>query len=538
VFWILVLLSVAFLGGLIAYLGDVVGRKVGRKHMRLFGLRPKTTGLVVAVGSGVLVALATVGAVGLLARSTVDNAFRANEINQQYKNAKQKLASVEEEQTLSREDLIKAKAAQKLLEQQLNTGKLQLDAGRAELERKDRELTAQVDLITKFTAKAKILEDERLNLGQQIKDKTKLLDKRNNELEQRNAELKQRNTQIAALGRESTSKIKNLDIEIKALNQQRSQLRDSLAKLDVRRGALETTITGLRNDKIDLEKRYASAKAQLEPQKARLLSLENDVRRLEAQRETLNIDVTELNQQRLELQQSLSTLEAQNNDLQTQLGDTKRSLQQTQDALIQATSGNFLYRQGELILQIVIPNGSVDETRTRMQNLLKAASQIAQGRGGTKGRLVNLKPNAELETFVQEALKTSAPDLILVRSSKNLPRVSEPQIPVTLEVKPNTILFSTGQPIRSREIAVGTGEKRPVLTMKTALENLNREVSNELRSRGVPLENIPTDIVTDGDISDFVERLKKLEGNSSVGIAASQDVLPSGPMKFYLMILR
>lgn len=532
------LLSVAFLGGLIAYLGDVVGRKVGRKHMRLFGLRPKTTGLVVAVGSGVLVALATVGAVGLLARSTVDNAFRANEINQQYKNAKQKLASVEEEQTLSREDLIKAKAAQKLLEQQLNTGKLQLDAGRAELERKDRELTAQVDLITKFTAKAKILEDERLNLGQQIKDKTKLLDKRNNELEQRNAELKQRNTQIAALGRESTSKIKNLDIEIKALNQQRSQLRDSLAKLDVRRGALETTITGLRNDKIDLEKRYASAKAQLEPQKARLLSLENDVRRLEAQRETLNIDVTELNQQRLELQQSLSTLEAQNNDLQTQLGDTKRSLQQTQDALIQATSGNFLYRQGELILQIVIPNGSVDETRTRMQNLLKAASQIAQGRGGTKGRLVNLKPNAELETFVQEALKTSAPDLILVRSSKNLPRVSEPQIPVTLEVKPNTILFSTGQPIRSREIAVGTGEKRPVLTMKTALENLNREVSNELRSRGVPLENIPTDIVTDGDISDFVERLKKLEGNSSVGIAASQDVLPSGPMKFYLMILR
>jgi hypothetical protein len=213
-------------------------------------------------------------------------------------------------------------------------------------------------------------------------------------------------------------------------------------------------------------------------------------------------------------------------------------LQQTQDALIQATSGNFLYRQGELILQIVIPNGSVDETRTRMQNLLKSASQIAEGRGGTKGRSVSLKPNADLETFVQQAIKTNAPDLILVRSSKNLPRVSEPQIPVTLEVKANSVLFSMGQPIRSREIAVGMGEKRPVLTMKTALENLNREVASELRLRGVPLENIPTDIVSDGDISDFVERLKKLEGNTSIGIAASQDVLPSGPMKFYLMILR
>jgi predicted nucleic acid-binding Zn-ribbon protein len=531
VFWILVLLSVAFLGGLIAYLGDVVGRKVGRKHMRLFGLRPKTTGLVVAVGSGVLVALVTVGAVGLLAQSTVNNAFRANEINQEYQTAKQQLASVEEEYALSREDLSKAKAAQKLLEQQLNTGKIQLDAGRAELERKDSELAAQVDLITKFTAKAKMLETERLNLGQQIKDKTKLLDTKNTELEQRNA-------QITALGRESNSKIKNLDVEIKALNLQRNQLRDNLSKLDIRRATLENTITGLRNDKIDLEKRYASAKAQLEPQKARLAKLENDVRTLAAQRETLNTDVTELTQARLELQQSLATLETQNNDLQTQLGDTKRSLQQTQEALIQATSGNFLYRQGELILQIVIPNGSVDETRTRMQNLLKAASQIAEGRGGTKGRSVNLKPNADLETFVQQAIKTNAPDLILVRSSKNLPRVSEPQIPVTLEVRPNTVLFSNGQPIKSREIAVGTGDKRPVLSMKTALENLNREVSNELRSRGVPLENIPTDIVTDADIGDFVERLKKLEGNTSVGIAASQDVLPSGPMKFYLMILR
>ena len=530
-FWTLVLLSVAFLGGSIAYLGDVVGRKVGRKHMRIFGLRPKTTGLVVAVGSGVLVSLLTVGAVGLLARSTVDNAFRANEINQEYQAAKLKLNSVEEEYALSREDLNKARAAQKSLEQQLETGKTQLFEGRAELGRKDLELTAKVDLITKLTAKAKTLEDERINLGQQIKAKTQLLDTRNLELEQRN-------TQIAALGRESTSKIKNLDLEIKALNVQRNQLRDNLAKLDAKRGALEATITSLRNDKTELEKRYLAAKAQLEPQKARLAKLEDDVRILASQRQILDADVGELTQQREALQQSVATLEAQNNDLQTQLGDTKRSLQQTQDALIQATSGNFLYRQGELILQIVIPNGSVEETRNRMQNLLNSARQIAEGRGGTKGRSVSLKPNADLETFVQQAIKTNAPDLVLVRSVKNLPRVSEPQIPVTLEVKANTTLFNAGQPIRSREIVVGSGDKRPVLSMTTALENLNREVATELRSRGVPLENIPTDIVSDADISDFVGRLKKLEGNTSVGIAASQDVLPSGPMKFYLMILR
>ncbi|MGB4529751.1 MAG: DUF3084 domain-containing protein, partial [Bacillota bacterium] len=37
------------LGGVIAYVGDVVGRRVGRQRLTLFGLRPKHTSVVVAV---------------------------------------------------------------------------------------------------------------------------------------------------------------------------------------------------------------------------------------------------------------------------------------------------------------------------------------------------------------------------------------------------------------------------------------------------------------------------------------------------------
>ncbi len=42
--------------GLIAYIGDRVGHQVGRRRMTLFGLRPKYTSTIVAVGTGMMIA--------------------------------------------------------------------------------------------------------------------------------------------------------------------------------------------------------------------------------------------------------------------------------------------------------------------------------------------------------------------------------------------------------------------------------------------------------------------------------------------------
>ena len=37
------------MGGLIAFLGDKIGSKVGKKRMTLFGLRPKYTSIIVTI---------------------------------------------------------------------------------------------------------------------------------------------------------------------------------------------------------------------------------------------------------------------------------------------------------------------------------------------------------------------------------------------------------------------------------------------------------------------------------------------------------
>lgn len=47
-----ILFIIAIMGGLIAYMGDKLGTKVGKRKMSLFGLRPKHTSIIVTIVTG------------------------------------------------------------------------------------------------------------------------------------------------------------------------------------------------------------------------------------------------------------------------------------------------------------------------------------------------------------------------------------------------------------------------------------------------------------------------------------------------------
>jgi Protein of unknown function (DUF3084) len=73
-------LLIMIVAGAIAYVGDRVGHQVGRRRLTLFGIRPRYTSTIVAIGTGMLIAL-SVTVVALLASREVRNAFfRMNQI--------------------------------------------------------------------------------------------------------------------------------------------------------------------------------------------------------------------------------------------------------------------------------------------------------------------------------------------------------------------------------------------------------------------------------------------------------------------------
>ena len=100
---IIIVLGIAIVAGGIAYIGDRVGHQVGRKRMTLFGLRPKYTSTIVAVTTGMLIAI-SVTLVALLASGYVRTAFFSiHQLNEQVNQARAQAAEAQKQLGTTRE---------------------------------------------------------------------------------------------------------------------------------------------------------------------------------------------------------------------------------------------------------------------------------------------------------------------------------------------------------------------------------------------------------------------------------------------------
>ena len=54
------------MGGIIAFLGDKIGSKVGKRRLTLFGLRPRYTSVIVTIVSGILISALTIAVMAVL----------------------------------------------------------------------------------------------------------------------------------------------------------------------------------------------------------------------------------------------------------------------------------------------------------------------------------------------------------------------------------------------------------------------------------------------------------------------------------------
>lgn len=82
-----IVIFIAILAGVIAYIGDRVGHQVGRKRLTIFNIRPRYTSTIIAVATGMIIAL-IITLVAIFASNQVQTAFfRLNEINAEIQKA-------------------------------------------------------------------------------------------------------------------------------------------------------------------------------------------------------------------------------------------------------------------------------------------------------------------------------------------------------------------------------------------------------------------------------------------------------------------
>ncbi|MBV8637358.1 MAG: DUF3084 domain-containing protein [Candidatus Eremiobacteraeota bacterium] len=79
----LTILIIMIVSGVIAYVGDRVGHQVGRKRLTLFGIRPRYTSTIVAVGTGMIIALLAILVAIIVSQQVKTALFRMNQISLQ-----------------------------------------------------------------------------------------------------------------------------------------------------------------------------------------------------------------------------------------------------------------------------------------------------------------------------------------------------------------------------------------------------------------------------------------------------------------------
>ena len=189
-------MSLVILSGLIAFIGDKIGMKMGKKRVSLFGLRPRYSSIIITILTGVLIAVLSI-TILLGVYSELRNAlFNINDVLNRLERLDKQLA--ERDQQLSERD-------QKLAARDQELSRLQ-----QEIEEREQEIAAKEKEIT------------------------------------------EKEQEIAAKDQE----LKNVENELKELAKNRDQLQNRVAELSSQREDLETQVTELEEQIADLEADY------------------------------------------------------------------------------------------------------------------------------------------------------------------------------------------------------------------------------------------------------------------------------------------
>lgn len=146
-FGLRLIVILAIVGGLIAFTGDKLGSKIGKKKLSLFGLRPYYTSVLVTVITGVLIAATTIITMAAASDSARTAMFGMERIQRELRSLNEEKAAAEEEITRAHADLaarnneiqeldaeIAAINAEKqLLQEQVTESRQQLGRARAEV---------------------------------------------------------------------------------------------------------------------------------------------------------------------------------------------------------------------------------------------------------------------------------------------------------------------------------------------------------------------------------------------------------------------
>lgn len=196
---LMIIVIVILFGGTLAFLGDRVGMKVGKKRLSMFGLRPKYTSMIITILTGFFIAGLTLVTLTLISEYARTAIFKLHSIQEQLTVTTRKARNLTNQVTQKQQEYnqlddkysqLKRELVQ--IEKQLQTTQAELNANKGlnkDLNVKNRFLVSQNQLLADNNQGLVIQNDNLTQISDYLKQ-------RNNEL---NKERERLNQQIQSL---------------------------------------------------------------------------------------------------------------------------------------------------------------------------------------------------------------------------------------------------------------------------------------------------------------------------------------------------
>ncbi len=174
---IYIIILLIFFSGLIAYLGDRIGMKVGKKRISIFGLRPRYSSIIITILTGILIAglslsilLFTYGSLRQALFNINEVMHRLERLNLQLSLRDRELTDMKEEISEKSEELNRLQDQRNELREKLSSTEEEFEAAKSSLKEARNDITSLEKNRNELQKKIAELEKERKNLEEKIND--------------------------------------------------------------------------------------------------------------------------------------------------------------------------------------------------------------------------------------------------------------------------------------------------------------------------------------------------------------------------------
>ena len=593
----LFLIFLLVLAGVIAYAGDVIGRRIGRKHYRLFGLRPRTTALIYAIGSGVLISLVSVLAFAALNSQALRNILEADSLRGEVGQLKGQVNPLRAEVKRSQNQLKGAQTQLRGAQTRLRGAQTRLEAAVIEVQKlsaRQKEVLLDKAALEREVSTLEAVKNDLAIRTVQLEESTVQLEESNVQLETRAETLEIQLVEFETQVKETSQQLTAREASLKKVQAQyqaeyragREQLQVSGRQLNLKQKQLQLSrenltfskgqLLALTRQKTVLEQRSSESLKRLAQLERESADLEIIKAQLEGENRRLSQTLSGERTQAFKVRSSLSSLQARSSTLQTELAQQAaevQSLKKTRDATqaelrklgeqragferqngaLQSNIEQLKLERGQLQTDLNRAGGELEAQRTgefvyRKNDLvfqvaleridrptLDAALQKALRQVSGKGAKGSLSSvlSPEQKTALIARMKGMEGRSLLVLRSATN-TIAGSAVTFQAEAVSNALIFPRAQPIRSKLLAVGEASE----DLRGSITRLEDTVLETLYGAGVPPENVLEGGMGEADIFELMVRLKNLGGSVMVGIAAREDVRPSSSVELYPIILR